>query len=177
MLHHQFFQADNWSIHGTRCNDAQRVRDLDRKFVRLLFLIRNAEQSKGSRRRLRFPLGFNSSQFGFLHVAHFVAGFITQNNNRQNSSHTEAGSDSKGAFSEGEVTTFQHIPCADTEDEHCASHITRSYGVNEFHLSNRVKHQLGEAHHLHTHSFKVEIGRDWVLHPAVCNQNPQCGQV
>ena len=45
---------------------------------------------------------------------------ISQNNNRQNGSHTEAGSDSKGAFSEGEVTTFQHIPCADTEDEHRA---------------------------------------------------------
>lgn len=49
--------------------------------------------------------------------------------------------------------------------------------MNKFHLCYRVEHQFREAQHLHTHGFEVEIRCDWVLHPAVRNQNPQRGQV
>lgn len=177
MLYYQFFQVDNWGIYGMCCNDVQCVRDLNCKFVCFFFLIRNVEQSKGSRCRLCFLLGFNSSQFGFLYVVYFVVGFIIQNNNRQNSSYIEVGSDSKGAFSEGEVMIFQYILCVDIEDEYCVSYIIRCYSVNEFYLSNWVKYQFGEVYYFYMYSFKVEIGCDWVLYLVVCNQNLQCGQV
>ena len=124
-----------------------------------------------------FPFGFDGGQFGFLHVAHFVTGFITQNDNREDGSHTEACSDSKGALGKREVTTAQHIVRTDTQDKHRAAHIARSDGVNEFNLRNRVQDQLGKADHLHTHSFEVEIRRDRVLHPAIRHQDPQRGQV
>ena len=177
MLHHQIFQASHLFVDGASGDDAQRVRNLNGEAVFLRFLIGNTEQGKCRRSRLGFPFCFNSGQLGFLHVAHFVTGFITQYNNRQNCRHTEACCDSKGAFCESEVATAQHVVRADAQYEHRTTHITRSHGVNEFNLSNRVQDQLSKADHLHAHGFEVEIGCDWVLHPAVRHQDPQRGQV
>ena len=177
MLNHQILQTDNRLIHRAGGNDAQRVRDLDSEVVGLRILIGNTKQGKGRRRRLGFPLCFDSRQFGFLHVAHFVTRFVTQHNNGEDRCHTEAGCDGKGALSKGKVTAFQHVPGADSQDEHRTGDIARRHGVNKFHLSNRVEHQFGEANHLHTHGFKVEVRCDRVLHPAVCDEDPQRGEV
>ena len=49
--------------------------------------------------------------------------------------------------------------------------------MDELDLGNRVEHQVGEAHHLHAHGFEVELGTHRVLHPAVGDQDPQCGEV
>jgi hypothetical protein len=54
--------------------------------VFLRILIRNTEQGKGSRSRLRFPLSLNCRQLSFLHVTHLVTGFITQRQIPQKSS-------------------------------------------------------------------------------------------
>ncbi|AEW72721.1 hypothetical protein EcWSU1_01282 [Enterobacter ludwigii] len=177
MLHHQLFQTRHLLVDGAGSNDAERVRNLNGEAVFLCILVGNTEQSKGSRRGLGFPFGFDSGQFGFLHVTHFVTGFITQHDNREDCSHTEACSDSKGALSKREVTTTQHVVRADAQYKHRTAHIARRHGVNEFNLCDRVQHQFGKADHLHTHSFEVEIRRDRVLHPAVRDQDPQCGQV
>ena len=142
--------------------------------VFLRILVRNTKQSKGGRCRLRFPFGFNRSQFGFLNVTHFVTGLITQNDNGEDSRHAEAGCNRKGTLSEGEVTTAQHIVGADAEDEHRAADVARCHGMDEFHLCDRVQDQLREADHFHTHGFEVEIRRNRVLHPAVRDEDPQC---
>ena len=177
MLRHQIFQAGDLSVRGAGGDQAKRIRDLNREGVFHLVLIGNAEQGEGGRRRLGVPFRFDSGQFGFLHVAHFVAGFITQNDNGQNGSHTKAGSDGEGALGKGDVAAFQQIVGTDTQHEHRAAGVAGSHGVNEFHLRNRVKHQFGEADHLHAHGFEVEIRSDRVLHPAVGDQDPQRGQV
>ncbi len=96
--------------------------------------VRHAEQGKRCRCRLGFPFSFNCGEFGFLHVAHFVTGFITQNNNGQNRGHTEACCNSKRTLGEREVTAAQHIVGADAQHEHRAAHIARRHGVNEFNL-------------------------------------------
>ncbi|MNH13303.1 hypothetical protein D3C79_728710 [compost metagenome] len=126
---------------------------------------------------MRVPLGFDGGQFGFLYVAHFVAGFITQNDNGQHGSHTEAGGNSEGAFGKGEVTAFQQVVRADTQNEHRATGVAGGHGMHELHLRNRVEHQFGEAEHLHTHGFEVEIRGDRVLHPTVGDQDPQRREV
>ena len=123
MLNHQVFQAGNLFIHGASRNNAQRERDLNREAVLLRLLVRNTKQGKGRRSRLSFPFRFDSRQFGFLHVAHFVAGFITENNNGENRRHTEAGCDSEGALGESKVAAFEHIPGADGKNEHRAGHV------------------------------------------------------
>ncbi len=177
MLHHQIFQTDNRCINRARGDNPQRIRDLDSKIVLLLILIWHTKQGKRCRCWLGLPLGFNRSQFGFLHVAHLIAGLIAQNNNREHGSHTEAGSNRKGAPGERHIAAAQQVVGANAKDKHCAAGVARCHGVNELHLSNRVQHQFREAHHLHTHGFKVEIRRDRVLHPAVCYEDPQSREV
>ena len=177
MLNHQILEADNRLVHRAGSNDAQRVGDLDRKVVGLRILIGNTKQGEGRWRRLGFPLCFDSRQFGFLHVTHFVTGFVTQHNNGEDRRHTEAGCDGKGALGKGEVATFQHVPGANRQDEHRAGDIARRHSVNEFHLGDRVEHQFREADHLHTHGFEVEVRCDRVLHPAVGDEDPQRGEV
>ncbi|MNI37628.1 hypothetical protein D3C73_917290 [compost metagenome] len=177
MLCHQIAQADNRGVDRTGSNQAERPRNLNCEGVLHFLLVRNTEQGKCGRSRLSFPFGFNGSQFGFLHVPHFVTGFITQYDNGKDSSHTEAGSNGERTLGKSNVTPFQQIVRADTQHEHRAGGVASSYGVNELHLCNRVEDQLGEAEHLHTHGFKVEVGGDWVLHPAVGDQDPQRRQV
>ncbi|MNH30455.1 hypothetical protein D3C71_1382330 [compost metagenome] len=123
------------------------------------------------------PFGFDGGQFGFLHVTHFVAGFITQYDYGQYGSHTEAGSDCEGTFGKGSITAFQQVVRADTQYEHRTTGVAGSYGVNELNLRNRVEHQFGEAEHLHAHGFEVKVRGDRVLHPAVGHQDPQRREV
>lgn len=100
--------------------------------VGLRILIGNTKQGEGRRRRLGFPLCFDSRQFGFLHVTHFVTGFVTQHNNGEDRRHTEAGCDGKGALGKGEVATFSMYREL-IADEHRAGDIARRHSVNEFH--------------------------------------------
>src|SRR5690606_3753736 len=137
VLLHQLFQTRHLFVNRTGGDDTQRIRNLNGEAVFLGVLVRNTEQGKGSRGRLGFPFSFDCGELGFLYVTHFITGFITQHDNGEDGSHTEACSDSKGTFSEGEVTTTQHIVGADAQNEHRAAHIARGHGVDEFNLSKR----------------------------------------
>ena len=124
-----------------------------------------------------FPLGFNGGQLHLLHITQLVAGLVTQQQGGENSGQTKTGSDGKGATGKTYVTAFQQVEGADGEHEHGTSGVTGGNGVNKLHLGNGVEDHGGKVGHLHTHGFKVKLGTNRVLHPAVGNQNPERREV
>ena len=49
--------------------------------------------------------------------------------------------------------------------------------MHELRLCDWVENDFAEARHFHPHGFPVELRANRILHPAVCNQDPQCGKV
>ena len=49
--------------------------------------------------------------------------------------------------------------------------------MEEFGLGPGAEEDVKEVRHLHSHGLVIEGCTDWVLHPAVGDQNPQSGEV
>ena len=126
---------------------------------------------------MSFPFSFDSGQFHLLNFTQLVTGFVTQQQSGENRSQTKACGNRKGAPGKTDVATLQQVVSTDGEYKHSSGGITGSHGVDKFYLSDRVKDDGGKVSHLHAHGFEVKLCTDRVLHPAIGDQDPECGEV
>ena len=136
------------------------------------FKIGDAEGRQAGRRGLGLPHGLQGREFHFLVIGERITALVAEHDDGQGGGQAEGGRHGEGSLGDPGPFAAQQHDRRDAEHEHRRSRVAGRNGVDKLGLGDRIEQHLAEAGDLHAHGVWIESRADWVLHPAVGDQDP-----
>ncbi|OIQ71606.1 hypothetical protein GALL_467740 [mine drainage metagenome] len=176
-LFHQIVDAGDRRVERPGTDDAHQPRNMHGIARFVIGLIGDTEGGERGGRGFGLPHRLDRGEFHLLAKARVIAAFVTQQDDRQGRGQTEGRGDGDGTARQFDMTPLQQIPRRNAQHEDRGGDVARRDSMHEFRLRDLIEHHVVKARHLHPHRHRVEGGANRVLHPAVCDEDPQSREV
>ncbi|EGE55402.1 hypothetical protein RHECNPAF_930048 [Rhizobium etli CNPAF512] len=173
----EFVDSGNFGRQRACADQAHDPRNVHGKMRFARLLIGEAEGGEGSRRRLGLPHALDCGELHLLIFGREITAFVAEHDDRERRGEAEGGGNRHRALGKLDMPALQHIPGGNAEHEDRGADITRRDRMNEFRLGDRVEDHVEEACDLHAHRLRIERRSNRVLHPAIGDEDPECGKI